>query len=283
MSGSSQEELNAKLQELRGDLAQVDELWALDPQDPDVNLARNELLECIKITEDLIHKKLTEKIEARTVVAPSSSSSSSSSTVSSLTQARTTLYQVGDLVEARYSGDGAFYEAVVKRVDVQSKKYTVEFVGYGDSEALSEDLLRPRDPSSKLSPGHNKRGVNPAQYPASGPSKTAAGAIPITEAIRYDPHDTDDVKQQKKKKLKAIKSHNRFAEIETKTTSKQSSWQSFASKKGVYKRESIFKSPDSVDGRVGVVGSGKGVTDFQILDHKKVKTPAHPSFDPSSN
>lgn len=283
MSGSSQEELNAKLQELRGDLAQVDELWALDPQDPDVNQARNDLLECIKITEDLIHKKLTEKIEVRTVVVPPPSSSSSSS----LTQPRTTLYQVGDLVEARYSGDGAFYEAVVKRVDGPSKKYTVEFVGYGDSEALSEDLLRPRDPSSKLSPGHNKRGVHPSQYPASGPSMpsktTAGGAIAITEAIRYDPHDTDDVKQQKKKKLKAIKSHNRFAEIETKTTSKQSSWQNFASKKGVYKRESIFKSPDSVDGRVGVVGSGKGVTDFQILDHKKVKTPALPSFDPSSN
>eukprot|EP00276_Gloeochaete_wittrockiana_P017304 CAMPEP_0184346756 /NCGR_PEP_ID=MMETSP1089-20130417/14963_1 /TAXON_ID=38269 ORGANISM="Gloeochaete wittrockiana, Strain SAG46.84" /NCGR_SAMPLE_ID=MMETSP1089 /ASSEMBLY_ACC=CAM_ASM_000445 /LENGTH=164 /DNA_ID=CAMNT_0026677559 /DNA_START=41 /DNA_END=532 /DNA_ORIENTATION=- len=164
MSGSSQEELNAKLQELRGDLAQVDELWALDPQDPDVNLARNELLECIKITEDLIHKKLTEKIEARTVVSAPSSSSSSPSP--SLAQSRTTLYQVGDLVEARYSGDGAFYDAVVKRVDGQSRKYTVEFVGYGDSEALSEDLVRPRDPS-KISPGHNKRTVHPSQYPSS--------------------------------------------------------------------------------------------------------------------
>lgn len=29
------------------------------------------------------------------------------------------------------------------------------------------------------------------------------------------------------------------------------------------KRESIFKSPDDVKGKVGVTGSGKGITEFQ--------------------
>ena len=29
------------------------------------------------------------------------------------------------------------------------------------------------------------------------------------------------------------------------------------------KRESIFKSPDDPKGKVGVTGSGKGITDFQ--------------------
>eukprot|EP00958_Prasinococcus_capsulatus_P019882 scaffold2527_cov337-Prasinococcus_capsulatus_cf.AAC.9 len=29
------------------------------------------------------------------------------------------------------------------------------------------------------------------------------------------------------------------------------------------KKESIFKSPESLDGRVGVTGSGKGVTHFK--------------------
>ena len=29
------------------------------------------------------------------------------------------------------------------------------------------------------------------------------------------------------------------------------------------KRESIFKSPEDVNGKVGVIGSGRGITEFQ--------------------
>jgi survival of motor neuron-related-splicing factor 30 len=59
--------------------------------------------------------------------------------------------------------------------------------------------------------------------------------------------------------------------IETETASKQSSWQAFASGKGTkrvagsmkgVRKESIFRSPEGLDGKVGVVGSGQGMTDF---------------------
>ena len=33
--------------------------------------------------------------------------------------------------------------------------------------------------------------------------------------------------------------------------------------KGFAKKESMFKSPDTVDGKVGVVGSGGGMTEFE--------------------
>jgi len=35
-------------------------------------------------------------------------------------------------------------------------------------------------------------------------------------------------------------------------------------KTGVIKNESMFKTPDGVDGKVGVIGSGKGMTNFNM-------------------
>jgi survival of motor neuron-related-splicing factor 30 len=37
------------------------------------------------------------------------------------------------------------------------------------------------------------------------------------------------------------------------------------------KKESIFKSPDDYTGKVGVTGSGKGLTDFQREKHLHLK------------
>ena len=308
MSSETVEELNTKLQDLTRDLAEVEALSAQDPSNEDLNLARNELLECIKLTKEIIAKKQAESLLAlSSSPPPSSSSSSSSSSLSSVhgggatagassLQLRAGLYQVGDTVEGRFSGDGAWYEAVVKKVDAVRRMYSIEYVGYGDTEDVSEDNIRPRDPSSPSSTspsgGSKKRAINPTQYKRSGgaslssssdPSSTSTHApsiVPIPETVRYDPHDPDDVKQQKLKKIKAIKSHNRFAEMEVKTSSKQSSWTNFIKKKGLDKQESIFKSPDSVGGRVGVVNSGKGTTQYHTFDHKKVKTSA---TDPSSS
>lgn len=53
---------------------------------------------------------------------------------------------------------------------------------------------------------------------------------------------------------------------------RQNAWQQFQTTKGRSKkigffsgrkRESIFKSPDDPYGKVGVTGSGKGLTEFQ--------------------
>jgi survival-of-motor-neuron-related-splicing factor 30 len=69
-----------------------------------------------------------------------------------------------------------------------------------------------------------------------------------------------------------MKSKHRFAEMDRKQQSKKSDWQSFVKgkgskkKKGFYtgrKRESIFKTSDDGQGRVGVVGSGKGLTNYK--------------------
>ncbi|KAH9750336.1 Tudor domain-containing protein [Citrus sinensis] len=79
-------------------------------------------------------------------------------------------------------------------------------------------------------------------------------------------------KAAKRKKIHAFKSKMRFEQLEVTQNKRQNAWQQFQTTKGKTKkvgffsgrkRESIFKSPDDPYGKVGVTGSGKGLTDFQ--------------------
>ncbi|KAG5625766.1 hypothetical protein H5410_010984 [Solanum commersonii] len=79
-------------------------------------------------------------------------------------------------------------------------------------------------------------------------------------------------KAAKKKKIHAFKSKVRIEQLEVAQNKRQNAWQQFQSTKGQTKkvgffsgrkRESIFKSPEDPHGKVGVTGSGKGLTDFQ--------------------
>lgn len=79
--------------------------------------------------------------------------------------------------------------------------------------------------------------------------------------------------------MKAIKFNYRKKEQEHEQNEKQNNWQSFLTGKKAKKRPkgsltlvnkiSIFASPDSVEGKVGVTGSGQGMTEFE--QRKKYK------------
>lgn len=102
------------------------------------------------------------------------------------------------------------------------------------------------------------------------------GEFQIPEHLRMKRSDTEKVKLQKKKKVKALKYSHKVKLQEMDSKARQSVWLDFTnkasgSKQGHFafnKNESIFKSPDTVMGRVGVVGSGKEMTQY---DGTKVK------------
>ncbi|XP_048231792.1 uncharacterized protein LOC8262560 isoform X3 [Ricinus communis] len=90
--------------------------------------------------------------------------------------------------------------------------------------------------------------------------------------LRINPDDTEEVKAAKRKKIHSFKSKMRFEQLEVVQNKRQNAWQQFQTTKGSSKkigffsgrkRESIFKSPDDPNGKVGVTGSGKGLTEFQ--------------------
>jgi survival-of-motor-neuron-related-splicing factor 30 len=76
----------------------------------------------------------------------------------------------------------------------------------------------------------------------------------------------------RKRRIKAIKSLNRHKSIEIERNTKQKDWAKFnqkVAKKRVVgaishlKKGSIFASPATVDGRVGVIGSDQKMTQFE--------------------
>eukprot|EP00823_Brevimastigomonas_motovehiculus_P001087 TRINITY_DN11621_c0_g1_i1.p1 TRINITY_DN11621_c0_g1~~TRINITY_DN11621_c0_g1_i1.p1 ORF type:complete len:409 (+),score=96.13 TRINITY_DN11621_c0_g1_i1:47-1273(+) len=100
---------------------------------------------------------------------------------------------------------------------------------------------------------------------------TDTTAIPdqftIPDMLKINSDDTERVKQQKQKRIKRLKTEYRRAKLEKEGKQRQNAWQQFQSK-GV-KRKSMFASPDTVEGKVGVIGSGKAMTDY--VDPSKLK------------
>jgi survival-of-motor-neuron-related-splicing factor 30 len=101
----------------------------------------------------------------------------------------------------------------------------------------------------------------------------------IPDNLRLLPTDTEEIKKRKRKKVKALKANF----LEKKTTAEESQvrneWESFknkaAKKKPVgalsnLKKESIFKSPDEVGGKVGVTGSGQGLTEYDARKRQRL-------------
>jgi hypothetical protein len=122
---------------------------------------------------------------------------------------------------------------------------------------------------------------------ASAGSKAAAAAL-LSEELATPPHlepnpsDSDAVRQSKAKKLKKLRFEHKKAYEEQQSNSRKSSWLDFkagktapgAAKKAKLthvpglaqvQKTSIFATPDGLDGVVGVVNSGKGMTDHAQL------------------
>lgn len=92
------------------------------------------------------------------------------------------------------------------------------------------------------------------------------------------PSDTEEQKLRKRKKVKNLKHQMKGKKTEIITNEKQASWQTFMKKsstskkvKGSVTTKSMFASPEEVDGKVGVTGSGKGTTDFEQRKRYKFK------------
>ncbi|KAJ0405625.1 hypothetical protein P43SY_007726 [Pythium insidiosum] len=198
---------------------------------------------------------------------------------------------VGYQCMAKYYVDSQWYTAAVTATTAYG--FQVLFDGYGNTEEVPFEYLRIRPFSS----GASAADVPPATTGAAETSKPKAAVaglkpleavlakpIKVPDNLQILPTDSEAEKERKRKRLKHIQKLNKQKEAENERTIKQHDWKSFqhkAMKKGVRgsgvlsKRGSMFASPDTVQGRVGVVGSGQGMTAFDDA-RKKVKR-GHPT------
>jgi len=144
---------------------------------------------------------------------------------------------------AKYSGDGQWYPARITSVggSAENRVYSVVFKGYNSTELLNASQLKPQ----------------PAGYQAPLP---AGGVKRKLTKVEEEEREKKKKKNEKKLEVKAAKAKEQ--------TEKQATWQKFAKKsekKGVHiagvAGTSIFKTPENPLGRVGVTGSGKGMTE----------------------
>ncbi|KAJ3201526.1 hypothetical protein HDU83_007875 [Entophlyctis luteolus] len=165
---------------------------------------------------------------------------------------------VGQTVLAKYARDSKMYEAVVDAVPTSSNPfYFVVFKGYTSKEKVAPADVRDFDPTQVAKP------IAAVTGGAANKRKTVPKAV-----VAAFSNGTDRASKRKQRNLEyqeAVKAK------EIDQSQKQNAWQSFATggKKASLKttaplkKTSMFSTPDDPAAKVGVVGSGKGMTQFQ--------------------
>lgn len=178
--------------------------------------------------------------------------------------------KIGMTCQCKYSADQNFYEAII--TEITANGYQVMFPQYGNGEEVPYEYLTP---SAVVEKTVDRAEETTAASTSTKDIKKAAGEdsalIPIPVNLQILPTDTEEEKIRKKKKIKAIKSKNRLISKDVEVQEVQKTWQNFVNKSSkkkslsgpvIKKTSSLFKSSESVEGKVGVTNSGKAMTTF---------------------
>jgi len=235
----------ADLETYQAQLDQVELALQTDPSNAELASLKSELQELIELTKAAI---------AQHEAAASSSKAEAARKAAQSTAPQAKTFVAGDDCLAKYSSDGQWYPARIASVggSMDNRQYSVMFKGYNTTELVNASQIKPIPPNYV------------APTPAAGKRKLTKG--------EEEERERKKKKNEKKLEVKAQKAKEQ--------SEKQQTWQKFAKKsekKGIHiagvSGTSIFKTPENPLGKVGVTGSGKGMTE--------VKLPGKHKFDPS--
>ena len=140
--------------------------------------------------------------------------------------------------------------------------FLVKFKKFGNKENVPLEYLRLKPEDVKKNKEKEKEGLENFVAP---------------EKLKLKSTDTEEQRLAKRKKVKALKQNHKRKIIDKSNREKQENWLSFQDKasknrKGHFQatkgKDSIFKTPDTVEGKVGVVRSGMGMsTDYHKKKH----------------
>lgn len=272
-------ELASNLSTYKDQLHQVKQLLADDPGNAEYADMERELTEVIALTEELLatakqHENSGSNIEKTAGVSPGIPQYNWSEKDSGSISDHQEKYPVGTKVQAVYSEDGEWYNATIEALTPNG--YFVIYDEWGNKEEVDPDNIRPIEEATVNALLEAEKVAEATKQAIKRKIAQAASvdfqSRTLPAKLRIEPDDPEDVKIAKRKKIHAFKSKMRFEQLEVTQNKRQNAWQQFQSTKGKTKkvgffsgrkRESIFKSPDDPHGKVGVTGSGKGLTEFQ--------------------
>jgi hypothetical protein len=216
-------------------LSQVELALSADPSNPGLSSLRSELIELIELTQAAISR------------AEATSSSKGDVSRKTATAAPTQTWAAGDECLAKYSGDGGWYPARITSLggSTDNRVYSIVFKGYNTTELVKAGEIK--------------------SLPVNAYSNYGSAAPIPSNKRKLSKLEEEEKEKKKKKNEKKVEAKAAKAKEQNQ---KQATWQKFAKKsekKGVHiagvAGTSIFKTPDNPLGRVGVTGSGKGMTE----------------------
>ncbi|XP_071804893.1 survival of motor neuron-related-splicing factor 30-like [Asterias amurensis] len=233
------EDYSANLLTYRAQLQQVEAALTNDPENEELTKLKADLQDVIDLTTDLVQ------------AAPGSSEPQEEETADPAAD-EITRWNVGDRCEAIYSVDGLYYQCTIDEVHNDST-VTVTFDEYENTEIV---------PISKLKQTEETESSNKRTSEEAGLSNSKPLSKKELQA-----------KQREYKKKKTQKKIDRQKHMEQKHEEQKNSWLNFSSKaikskKGMTKK-SIFASPESTSGKVGIGTCGVGGAPMTKFDRPK--------------
>jgi len=157
----------------------------------------------------------------------------------------------GALIRAIWGEDGLFYDAIVSHEAEEGGKFTVRFPQFGKKKFLVSIYdTRPRI-------GKN----------APNPDAALPDEWNIPEHLKMKSGDTDAQRRNKRQRVKMLKQQFKKRKVEQEGSRKTANWQGFlksAKTTSIFpKKSSMFAT--SEEGTVGVIGSGRGMTENPSL------------------
>jgi len=171
--------------------------------------------------------------------------------------------QVGAQIQAIFSEDGLWYDS--KITEQTENGYKVEFSEYGEKEDVRFDMVRLKQVEKKAKNellDAKQKNIKIVETP---------GGWKIPENLIVQPTDTEKQRELKRRKIHQLKGEQRKDREDVHMVQRQNSWQKFKNKASSKSKtgfmtgktkDSIFRVPEAIEGRVGVMNSGNGMTTF---------------------
>ncbi|KKK15140.1 hypothetical protein ARAM_007234 [Aspergillus rambellii] len=169
-------------------------------------------------------------------------------------------FSVNEHVLARWvSGDNSFYPARITSITGSSSNpvYIVSFKSYGTVESLTAKDLKPiSNGESRKRKADGSPGSSSSQSPAPQPphASVISAAADINPALanqaRKEPSKVGDGPPRPTKAPRKVKASKELEEGKMK-------WKDFASKSKYGRKESMFRTGEGLNARVGFTGSGQ--------------------------
>jgi len=224
------DDLHSNLQSYYLQLEQVDAALTSDAANEELIKLKSDLQEVIDLTKELIQQSEASETDAKD-------------------------WKTGDKCLAPWSQDktGRFYEAVIEEVHPDGK-VSVGFPAFSLGEMTHVSQLKSLDSSYK-----HKSSTRDSSSAGSS-AKRVAPKESLAERKQALLKQKEYLKKRKQKKQARVQEQEQEREKDKKK------WLNFSHKKGLMnKKKSIFASPETVDGRVGIGTcgvSGKPMTEF---------------------